>query len=308
MAIAECQRIERTSLSLILYTDGSGIRGRIGAAAYCERLDDQKAVCLGDEAHFTVYSGELYAIILALQMVRSSDTIAPITIFTDNQAAILSIAKGSTASGQYLLEEIIDLCKEMLNPVQVHWIPGHMGVEGNERADHLAKAAVTQPPAPGLKHLSSALRQKIKRKLADEHEAEWPQAKFGRKYHAIQPEITEKTLTKFKHLKRWEASIIVQLRTAHIGLSKYLHWRKVPGFPTPMCVCNIAQEEPYHVLFHCPLYQEIRDQHLWKDTTRSMDMALTTSDLTRCRNAARFMVETKRLTSFAWVSHGTAEA
>jgi hypothetical protein len=69
--------------------------------------------CLGPENRFTVFCGEIYAIILALQIAQDNETLRPITTFTDNRTAIQSIAKGNTKSGQYLLEEIIQLCDDM---------------------------------------------------------------------------------------------------------------------------------------------------------------------------------------------------
>lgn len=159
---------------------------------------------------------------------------------------------------------------------------------------------------PTLNHLTAALRQGVKRKLDDEHEKEWPQAKFGGAYRKIQPTVDKRPLEKHRNLKRWESSIIVQLRTAHISLGKYLH--RIGHADTPMCACNTSQEDPSHVLFQCPLYQDLRNTYLWKDVEKTTSLELTTSEPQRCRNAARFMVETKRLTSFAWVSHEAAGA
>lgn len=65
-----------------------------------------------------------------------------IDIFTDNQAAIASSAWPQRQSGQWLLRQIsvrlVTLQQQGIN-VNIHWIPAHTGVPGNEHADELAK-------------------------------------------------------------------------------------------------------------------------------------------------------------------------
>lgn len=76
---------------LVVYTDGSGINDKIGAAAV---LPSQGIVCkafLGPSHCFTVYSGELQGIAMALNIALSqtNSQISKATFFTDNQGAIL---------------------------------------------------------------------------------------------------------------------------------------------------------------------------------------------------------------------------
>jgi hypothetical protein len=57
-----------------------------------------------------------------------------INIYTDNQAAIWSVAKAEGRSGAYILEEIasqVQKLQELGRPVTVRWIPAHMGIPGN---------------------------------------------------------------------------------------------------------------------------------------------------------------------------------
>lgn len=72
-------------------------------------------------------------------------------IFSDSQAAIKSLESPYTNS--ILVQE----CKRNLNRLAVHnivkvvWIPGHSGLDGNERADSLARQGSAGPmtgPAP----------------------------------------------------------------------------------------------------------------------------------------------------------------
>ena len=83
--------------SLSIYTDGSGIEGEIGSAAVCPLTQQTRSVHMGPDTQSTVYAAELQGISLALQIAQgyaSGDgERKDIAIYTDNQAAIWSIAK-----------------------------------------------------------------------------------------------------------------------------------------------------------------------------------------------------------------------
>ncbi|KAF8315069.1 uncharacterized protein EI90DRAFT_2841778, partial [Cantharellus anzutake] len=68
-------------------------------------------------------------------------------IFLDNQAAVCALAfPVRRKSGQHILLTILRAYEDLL-PIHLHlrlhfeWIPGHHDIPGNEKADHLAKAA-----------------------------------------------------------------------------------------------------------------------------------------------------------------------
>lgn len=75
---------------LLIYTDSSGINGKIGASAVAASISDH--AYLGPDTQYTVFAGKLYGILLALyiayfiiQIEKRTNTKTPI-IYTDNQA------------------------------------------------------------------------------------------------------------------------------------------------------------------------------------------------------------------------------
>ena len=58
--------------TLLIYTDGSGIKDQVGAAAYCPELSKTIKQHLGPEAEFNVYAAELLAINMAVNIVKMS--------------------------------------------------------------------------------------------------------------------------------------------------------------------------------------------------------------------------------------------
>ena len=77
-----------TNKSLSVYTDGSGIEGKIGSAAVCLLTQQTLSVHMGSDALSTVYAAELQGISLALQIAQEhadkNSERKDIAIYTDN--------------------------------------------------------------------------------------------------------------------------------------------------------------------------------------------------------------------------------
>jgi len=75
-----------------VYSDGSGIEGKIGAAAVLYRdgvLQGELRFHLGSDKHHTVYEGEGIGMVLGLELIRSERHVNRLTSMgVDNQAAI----------------------------------------------------------------------------------------------------------------------------------------------------------------------------------------------------------------------------
>jgi ribonuclease HI len=134
--------------SLSIYTDSSGIKGEIGSAALCPLTQQLRSAHMGPDTASTVYAVELQGINLALQIaqeyVSRNGARRDIAIYTDNQAAIWSIAKAEGQLGAYILADIARQVQELQNQgrtVTVRWIPAHVGIPGNEAVDKAAKEA-----------------------------------------------------------------------------------------------------------------------------------------------------------------------
>lgn len=100
----EAGKVSTSSLNtLCIYTDGSGINGSIGASAIAPSIKKESSVLLDPDFHFTVYTGELYGILLATEIslnhLRQNTWLTRVLVFTDNQAAISAIANPRNKAG-----------------------------------------------------------------------------------------------------------------------------------------------------------------------------------------------------------------
>ena len=92
---------------LAIYTDGSGINGKIGAAAVALTLNTHAQAFLGTETASNVYAAELQGILMGLDIATKSDRLHAV-IFTDNQAALQALQNPGRPLGQYIIREIIE--------------------------------------------------------------------------------------------------------------------------------------------------------------------------------------------------------
>ena len=85
--------------------------------------------------------------------------------------------------------------------------------------------------------------------------------------HAICRKPTKKTRKLHKGLSKAASALIVQMRTEKIGLKKFLHFRKVPGFDSPECPCRRGMQSAKHVLTECRAHAGERNR-TWEEERR----------------------------------------
>lgn len=132
--------------TVVAYTDGAckGNPGPAGAGAVVQLPDGRTGEWARSLGRGTNNVAELTAIEMALELLDEADVPpdARVVLLSDSSYARGVLAQGWKARAN---RELILAIREKLAArpgVELHWIAGHVGVAGNERADALANAGV----------------------------------------------------------------------------------------------------------------------------------------------------------------------
>ena len=230
--------------TVTIYTNGSGIDNKIGAAVYNSTTKEVDRQHLGSETLYNVYTAELAALYLAVKQLWNHHECLTGRIYTDSQAAVKAIDQPRRQSGQAIIRDILDNIDETISnyphlQIEIVWIPGHAKIEGNEIADKEAKrAAQDQASNQPFKHrpLKSACVRYIKLLAKKQWHKKWREnTKTATALQRIMKGKNAPTGPKLYNeiANRSMAAKIAQLWTGHCGLNHYLHRFGIKN--TPYC-------------------------------------------------------------------------
>ena len=196
----------------------------------------------------------------------------PIVICSDSQSSLTTLRGGPTAQtsplGTAIWERMIDLAQGGTRPVHLQWVPAHCELEGNERADAIAKEAAALPQQGVPVDVRTAFRA-ASRTAKAEAVREWPDGWYKTLMNNQLPAPL------LKHTPRGTAVDVHQLRAGHwFGSAQYMH--RIGRNPIPDCPqcankacqggrCSVCKEEAYtpeHILLNCPALMGVRLRHL----------------------------------------------
>ena len=231
------------------YTDGSKDAERVSVAAvlinhsYGHRIQD----------HSSIFTAEARAILLALECIEHSNR-KRFLIFTDSMSCLQAL--DHLKIDHPIIEEIISkLMSLKASGFDIHlcWLPGHVGILGNERADRAAKAARRTDMQPCLIPPSD-FKPVIRKHITAIWQSTWDESPLN-KLHEIAPIVNE---PRTHHLStRRDQSVFNRCR---IGHSRLTHEFLLKGEPPPECIpCNCPLTIK-HLLIECVDFNDVRQR------------------------------------------------
>ena len=124
------------------------------------------------------------------------------------------------------------------------WIPSHIGIQGNDKADSLAKSALDMIPDKNYKIPYSDLKPKIKQIMTIKWQQLWDENPHNKLYK-LQPNLKERTPDPSN--TRREETTITRLRIGHTRLT---HSFILKEEPPPKCSCG-NRYTIKHILIEC---------------------------------------------------------
>lgn len=220
----------------------------------------------------TVFQAEIFAILECVEIcLKRNYRHANICIFSDSQAA-LNALKSMTYTSKLVWE-----CYKQLqqlscrNKVNLYWVPGHCGIEGNEKADQLAKLGSSQQfigPEPFIGLSPANLKMELKNWEESKVQSIWNNTSTARQSKRfIKPNAlnTQRLL----NLSKKDLCTYTGLITGHCP-SKH-HLKIIGKLSDDRCrFCNLESESSEHLLCDCAA--------LFNKRCRFLDKGLTVPD------------------------------
>lgn len=224
---------------------------------------------------------KIYAILECVSVcLKRKYSYTRICIFSDSQAA-LNALKSFTCQSK-LVWECIELLKQLAakNQVNLYWVPGHCGIEGNEKADTLAREGSEVQfigPEPFCGVSKCEIQMEVKRWEDQMIQSNWIATKTSRQSKLfITP--NDKTTEKLLNLNKKSLSIAIGLLTGHCP-TRY-HLKNINRCQTDVCrFCNYAIETSHHLLCDCPALFVRRRQYFTKGILNPSEIWLKNPNL-----------------------------
>ncbi|MGL5578178.1 MAG: ribonuclease H family protein, partial [Fusobacteriaceae bacterium] len=242
---------------LSIFTDGSKDPGsdHVGVGVYIPEFDI--TTCKRINNKLSVFTAEVVAIILGLQWVEE---IRPerVVICSDSIAALRSLNANETKRDDLLKEISMILLRIHRSGIMIQfcWVPAHVGVEGNEKADSIAKNALKLKEEELMKvpFGKGEAKSIIKTAVENSWQMKWDTDSKGKHYYNILKSIKMKA---FKGNYRREEVAFSRIKLGHTGLKSTLF--KIGKCITDKCdICNVT-ENVEHVVMWCKKYNAERN-------------------------------------------------
>ena len=250
-----------------IFTDGSKTKDGVGSAFHTQ----------GQEYHWTlaqctsIYTAELYAIWQALLYISFSRShMQTYLICTDSFSSIQSIRNNfNNDSFIYTIRCLLhDLYDNNYSIIFV-WVPSHIDIFGNERADHAARLAADSQAEYYPRVRFSDYKLFTTKNMLKMWQNNWQRSTIHLKQ--IQPTVELRKIT--TNLTRREQVTITRLRIGHTNLT---HLYLLTRSPSPICEVCDTELTVKHILLYCSKYDALREQYLPED--RDLKMCLNNKE------------------------------
>ena len=213
----------------------------------------------------SVFTAELSAIVLALQIIFTLP-VSSFIIFSDSRSVLSALHSFNVPFHPLVLSalEWLFLLHKKRYRVGFCWVPGHVGVPGNERADRLAKEAASRVapirPVP-FRDTFPTIRLAIVASWQHRWDVSVATSKMG--------EITASVHLswQYTHVRdRGSQTLLTRLR---IGHSRLTHSYLMSRDCQPYCEDCLVPLTVRHLLVECPSLLDFRHRYLYRCRDRS---------------------------------------
>lgn len=247
-----------------IYTDGSKSKyaNSVGCSCVCDELN--VTVNRSFPRETSIFTAECIALNEAVDIAINNSN-NNFMIITDSLSALNSInsSKVSPKTNPYILS-LKDIYHQFYNKskckLEFIWIPSHIGVTGNDKADSSAKIASNSDAELEARIPPTDFRHNYKLSASAQTKEQNLNQGMKKGVEYFQTHVTNSNKPWFhkKNLSRKDTVTINRCRANHYNLAASLS--RVKLIDSPKCDCSFETQDLNHVIWNCPLYENQREK------------------------------------------------
>ena len=248
------------------YTDGSAFKATVYAGfgvhlKYPDGSEEDLSEPCGNIC--SNYTAEIKAITTAIDHLhRKYETFEPtdVVVFTDSQSALEALQTHQSRNTEIdaLMRTMTAFSTRYMKKIWLQWIPGHSDVQGNVKADQLARKGAQQEQFDTDVSLDT-VKSILKNNSKEDWLTRWAQGTTGRNVFCEMAKPNKKD--PINMLNRADQTLIFQLRTGHTKINAHIN-RIDPTHPPNCRNCEYPYETVEHLLLECPGVEGLRRVYL----------------------------------------------
>ena len=242
--------LESDNEDISFYTDGSKMDTGVGyGLTSVGDIEYEEKGSLRDDA--TVFQAEVMAIkSVAKYLIREKISEKRITIYSDSMAAILAMRAMKLTSRLVSEAKFLMNFAAEENTIKIRWIKAHVGHEGNERADTLAKEGI-EGERRQVRLNKAHVKQLLHAKMLREWDQKWTSSNEYKETKHWLVSVYAPQRGQGISLKRQDLGKCVQFITGFCNLNYHSH-RKCMAIDKACRLCEEDEERPIHLALTCP--------------------------------------------------------
>ena len=267
----------------LVFTDGSKQLGRCGYGIWSDAfllLSRLPSAC-------SIYTAELYALYKAVALINTLP--GNFLILTDSLSVVRSL-QSLDLNSHYLLQWISKLFfSSPLNKIKVEWVPSHMGITGNEKADALAKQSLQLPNVNPIPKSCRELKVSNGQSYRDEWQREW--SSLTTKLIYFKPKLSPTTYADKPR------NIQLPLTRIRLRTTALTHGHLFKGLQPKQCDYCQERLTLQHLIIECPAYEDPRRKLTEFCSLNKVNLTITnvTSHTFPAELLVNFLTETETL-------------